>query len=192
MILTTEAPRIFKSLPIVSNFYLITVLDKLLEKTILITNAVTVERYFHSSGTVEIASCKTAKTAVTESCIVDIFKYIDVNALFLEHLLYILKNTEAVKVVVHHSTHKKFSREVVSSALAVVLSLACCPVVGNFAHNSLAERKMKFGRCKLFYLLTIHRLCCKLKLFHNIAHLFSPPVVRYLQTLFLIFLQAHQ
>ena len=79
--LTANTPWVFKSLPVVSNFYLITVLDKLFEKTILVADSVTVKRNLLCSCRIKETSCKSAKTAVTQSGIVNIFKHIDVNAL---------------------------------------------------------------------------------------------------------------
>ena len=72
LVLFSDAPGVFKSLPVVGNFYLIAVLDKLLEKTVFIADAVAVKRNFLCSGTVEIAGCESAQTSVSERCVFDV------------------------------------------------------------------------------------------------------------------------
>ena len=58
---------------------------------------------------------------------------------YFEELCKIFKNAEAVEVVVHHSAHEEFCREIVSSAFAAMFNLACFPVACDFAHYCFAE-----------------------------------------------------
>ena len=143
LVLLAQTPGIFKSLPVVGGLYLIAVLDKLLEESVFVADTVAVERNLLGSRGIKIASRKSSQAAVAQSRVVDLLKHVDVNALFLEELCDIFENSEAVEVVVHHSAHEELSREIVSSALAVVFCLALCPVGSDLSHNRLAQAEVQ-------------------------------------------------
>ena len=104
---------------------------------------------------IEEAGRQSAKTAVTESRIVNFFKNIDVNAFFGKQLLCMLQNAHRIEVVVHHTTHQKFCREVVSASVLCVVLFAVCPSFRDRAHHSLAECVVQLSRRKLVQLFTI-------------------------------------
>ena len=107
ILISSYAPWVAEALPIVSSFYLETVFNALLEKTVLITDSIAIERYILSCSRIKEASCESAETAVTESSVIDFLEYIDINALVSEKLLNLVKNAHSIKVIIHHSSHKE-------------------------------------------------------------------------------------
>ena len=74
-LLTTNAPRVAVSLPIVCGFGLESVIDALLEQAVLIAYSVAVQRKIKRCRTVQEASRKSAQTAVTESGVLDLLEF---------------------------------------------------------------------------------------------------------------------
>ena len=100
--LFSYAPRIAEPLPIVGNFFLKPVLKFLAEQTVLITDAVPVQRDADGRARVHIAGGKPAQTAVAERRVFDFLEKGDIHALFFENLRYFLQYAEFQQIIIKH------------------------------------------------------------------------------------------
>ena len=74
---TANAPSITVSEPVVCGFLLESVADRLLEKTVAVADTIAVERNITSCCGIEEAGCKSSKSAVSESSILNFFHAVD-------------------------------------------------------------------------------------------------------------------
>ena len=78
-LLPADAPGVAVLLPVVGGLSLEAVLYALLEQTILVTDTVAVQGEVQRSGAVKEACCEPAKAAVSEGCVLDLFKFGDIS-----------------------------------------------------------------------------------------------------------------
>ena len=103
--LLPHTPRIAPSEPIVRFFYLIAVNELLFEKTVLITDSVSVQRNGQPGSRIEKTRGKPSEAAVAKRSIFDLLKNIHVHALFCEYLFYLLRYAQFHQIVIKHSAH---------------------------------------------------------------------------------------
>ena len=70
----------------------------LLEKTVAVTETVAVKRDLMGCGAFEIASGKSAETAVTESRVLNLLKIVNINAALRKGVLHLVENAEVEEV----------------------------------------------------------------------------------------------
>lgn len=78
-LLPADAPGVAVLLPVIGGLSLEAVLYALLEQTILVTDTVAVQGEVQRSGAVKKACCEPAKAAVSEGCVLDLFKFGDIS-----------------------------------------------------------------------------------------------------------------
>ena len=96
-----------ESLPIVGDFFLESVLELLAEQTVLIADAVTVQRDTDRSTRIHIAGGEPAQAAVAESRVFDFLEKGDVYTLFFEDLRYFLQYAEFQQIIIKYSADQK-------------------------------------------------------------------------------------
>ena len=97
------------SKPVVRIFNLIAVLNLLLEHTVAVADSVTVSRIVKRCKGIKETGCKTAKTAVTKTCIrFLILNHIIINVHSLKDFLNLRRNFRIDKVVAQGTSHKEF------------------------------------------------------------------------------------
>ena len=136
-LLTTNAPRVAVSLPIVCGFGLESVLDALLEQTVLIAYSVAVQRKIKRCRTVQEASRKSAQTAVTESGVLDLLEFGYIHTERFQLLSCAVKYSKTQQVVVYCTAHQKLHREIACLACIIVSRTALVPHGRKLLHNEL-------------------------------------------------------
>ena len=142
----TDRPRITVTHPIVRHFLLAAVLEVLLEQTVLIANAIAVQRQIQCCRTVQKACSQSAQTAVAQCCIFDHFQIRQGNAQFCKGFLCLLHHVQNQQVVVHGTSHQKFHREIAGTAAVFVSVHALFPIRCNGFHDSFAQCLMQLLR----------------------------------------------
>ena len=154
LVVAAAAPGIAVALPIVSLFYLIAILKALLEQTEFIAQAIALQRQVMGGGAVKEAGSQTAKAAVAQSCVLDIFENVYIRAPCPQQFLYLIQQAQAVKVVEHHATHKVFGGQIICPAYMLMGAPCSAPVIGYGIHNGVGQRLMqlisiRFGNLNL-------------------------------------------
>ena len=106
-LLAANAPGVAVSLPVVCSFGLESVLDALLEQTVLITYSVAVQRKVQCRRAVQEARCKSAQTAVAESGVLNLLKFGNIHAKRFQFLSSAVQDTKAQQVVVYRASHQE-------------------------------------------------------------------------------------
>ena len=169
------APRVTVSLPIVCVFLLEAVLKALAEQAVAVTNAVAIERNANGGTRFEIAGSKTAKTAITESCVLNILKRCNIDATLCEQCLYLVKLAKVVKVCKNCTADQEFCRKITHSFLRSFF--AFLPRIGNFCHGCATNGTIKCeGGCML-HIDTVVGFEQAFNCFDPFVHCFSVPLL---------------
>ena len=176
MRVAAAAPRIAEALPVVRALGLEAVGEGLFEKTVLITNAVSVERQVHRRGGIEEARRKTSQTAVAERCVFDIFECCKIESAVREFLPDLVKDPERKQVVVNHTPHKVLRREVICGPGALMRVTAFVPRVRNCAHDDRSQRRMKLLHRRLLERHLCIALQDKFDLLHDCFCIHNHPI----------------
>ena len=150
VIFASLRPRVAVLSPVVSFFLLEAVNYLLLEKAILVSYSVAVQRQVMSGGGIEEASGKSAKTTVAEGSVLYFFKVIKTSAVSLQKLVHLVSDTKAKEIVINGSAHKELHREIAGSAAVKVSLSAVLPIAVNKLHNISRQAFMELPRQSFF------------------------------------------
>ena len=121
-----------------------------LNKNILVSYSVAVQRQVMSGGGIEEASGKSAKTTIAEGSVLYFFKVIKTSAVSLQKLVHLVSDTKAKEIVINGSAHKELHREIASSAAVKVSLSAVLPIAVNKLHNSSRQAFVELPRQSFF------------------------------------------
>ena len=108
LILTADGPWIAVTRPVIRHLDLTSAFKLLFKKTVAETEAVTCQGNIAGDRAIEKTGGKTAKTAVSEGIILNIFKSSKIDTLFRKQFSGFIKYTHAVQIIVYQTTNKKF------------------------------------------------------------------------------------
>ena len=126
--------------PVVRFFVLPAVEDFLFENAVFIQNGVTAACVLIACQCVHKASCKTAETAVAQTCVR--FAFVDSvfrNTKFLEHISSNFVQTHVVKVCLEAAAHQKFYTKVVNLLFTLTISVSHKFFVFSAEHSSYTQ-----------------------------------------------------
>ena len=123
------------------------------------------------------AGSKTAKTAVTESSVLNFLKAVKIDAVFRKDLLSGIEHTCAVKVIIDCTSHKELRRKIISTSAAAMTFLGFSPYRHNTAHCGTGHCIMELTGSCLVYSCTVicHKIIadlCSEKFFFHFFHSF--------------------
>ena len=145
---SAKLERIAVLQPVVGYFYLITVLDGLLEHTIAIADTASVCRVAQSSQGIQEACCQSAQTTVAQCCIrLLILHQIQIKSQLVQCLANGLGSLQVNNIIAKSTTHQKLHGHVVNhlGILLLIGLLGLDPVI----HDLILDCK----GCSLKYLL---------------------------------------
>lgn len=121
-ILALNFPRVAVVQPEVRNLYLITILDLLLENTVVISNTITPSRDLKGGERVDEASGKSTETTITKGGIsLLLIELLEVITHVHESLLELLLHVNVDEGILESTTHKELERQIVNSLDILVL-----------------------------------------------------------------------
>ena len=131
---TAKLERIAILEPVIRYFYLIAVLNFLLEHSVAVTDTAAVCRITKGCQRIQEACCQTAKSAVSKCCIrLLILDHVEVKAHLIECFLYFLICTQIDQVVSERTAHQEFHGHIIYGLriIHLILLLGCQPVVND-------------------------------------------------------------
>ena len=90
----------------------------LLEKSVPVADAVSVERHAHGGGGIQKTGGQTAQAAVAQGVIGDLLKGGDIRPVFRHGILHLREDPQIQKIGVDQPPHEKFRREIVGALFA--------------------------------------------------------------------------
>ena len=110
-------------------------MDGLLEQTVFIADAVSVEGDVAGCRRIKEAGSEPSESAVAEGSVLYILKHIDICAVLRQYLLSLIKKACAVKIIVYSTSHQELRRQIVCSAMLVVTALRLIPQGSDIGHH---------------------------------------------------------
>ena len=150
ILVPAHRPGIAVAHPVVRHFLLESVLEVLLEQTVLVADAIAIQRQIQRCCAVQEAGSQSAQTAVAQSGIFDNFQVCQRNAQFCKSGLSLFHHIQHQQVVVNGTAHQELHGEVAGTAAALVCVHALVPVRCDCLHNGFTQRLVQLLRsCRL-------------------------------------------
>ena len=137
--------------PVVGKLGLPAVNDFLLEDTVFIKDRIACCGIIAGSQTVHIASCKSAKTAVSETCVGFFLENsVDFYAKLVKSRSNLVLKTEIVKGSLEGASHKELHRQVINllSAVGVALVHKVVTLLFHIVHNDSGKRAVNLSNVR--------------------------------------------
>ena len=142
-----DFPRVRKTEPVIRKFFLLAVLDLLVEHTVFVTDAHTHSREFERCHGVEEAGSQTAETTVTEASIHFFFaEFVESHADFIDRFFHSLFHIEVQHGVTERTTDQKFEGKIIDAldVFFVVGFLGLDPTVNQAVTNGVSDCQKLF------------------------------------------------
>lgn len=154
--LHSHAPGIAPLEPVVPFLMLEAVFKRLTEEPVTVTDAVAVECNVLARRRFQIASRKSAESAVAECGILHFLKLVEILADALQSVADLFQNPEVEQIGIDRTAHKKLCREIPAAAAVGFFLLA--PVRVRLLHDRLGDGIVKFLSARALHIAGIVRI----------------------------------
>ena len=150
-IVSADGPGVAAGRPVVHGLHLEAVDESLLEQTVFISDAVTVERDILRRRRFEIAGGKASQTAVTESGVRYLLERTDVHSALFEEFIHFFKLAEVKQIRKDRTSHEILGAHVISALFLGLAFVRLQPKRIDVAHHGFRERIVKLTSRSFFH-----------------------------------------